>query len=157
MCLRCMHTINKPGGEPGGISGRIDKISCKTHYLNLPPQSWRIFTCRCTSLVAGHRPNAYPPNHYTAVATNRRQGCRSQTQCLFLLQTDSRVVGARPNAYPPTTTWQWLLADARVGSVPDWTLITPILADARVGSVPDQTLITPILADARVGSVPDRM
>ena len=33
------YTINKPGGEPGGKSGRIDNISCKTHYLNLPPQS----------------------------------------------------------------------------------------------------------------------
>ena len=149
-------TINKPGGEPGGISGRIDKISCKTHYLNLPLQSWRIFTCRCTSLVAGHRPNAYPPNHYTAVATNRRQGCRSQTQCLFLLQTDSRVVGARPNAYPPTTTWQWLLADARVGS-PRLNAYHTNPSRRQGWECPRPNAYTLILADARVGSVPDRM
>ena len=55
-------TINKPCGDPGGISGRIDEFLCLTYYLNLLPQSRQIFTCRCTSLVAGPRPNAYPPN-----------------------------------------------------------------------------------------------
>ena len=98
-----------------------------------------------------------PPNHYNAVAANRSQGGQSQTQCLFLLRTDSRFGGPRPNAYPPTTTPQWLLVDARVGSVPDRTLIPPILADARVGCVPDQMLIPLILADARVGNFPDPM
>ena len=73
-------------------------------------------------------------------ALNRQQGWRSQTKRLS-----------------PTTTPQWLLADARVGSVPDRTLIPPILADARVGCVPDWMLIPLILADARVGNVPDPM
>ena len=71
-------------------------------------------------------------------ATNRQQGWQCQTKRLS-----------------PNTTLQWLLADARVGSVPDRSLITPILADARVGSVPDPTLIPPILADDRVGRPPD--
>ena len=63
LCNNQNYTINKPCGEPGGISGRIDKFLCITLDLNLLPQSHRIFTFSCKSLVAGPRPNAYPPNH----------------------------------------------------------------------------------------------
>ena len=92
--------------------------------MNLLPQSRRIFTCRCTSLVAGPRQNAYPPNHnhcggykQTAglpvpdrtliPAPNRQEGWLSQTKRLsphhYPAVAPSRRQGwecPRPNAYP---------------------------------------------------------
>ena len=92
------YTINKPCGEPGGTSGRIDRSLCKTHYLNLLPQSCQNFNC----IIGWHsQTERLSPNHYTAVATNRRLGCWSQTKHIFLLQTDSRVCSPRLKAYPP--------------------------------------------------------
>ena len=59
--LTMLCTINKPCGEPGSTSSSIDKYLCETHYLNLLPQSCQIFTCHCTSWVAGPRSITFSP------------------------------------------------------------------------------------------------
>ena len=118
------NTINKPGGEPGGISGRIAKNSCITPDMNLLPQSRRILLCCSASLVGVPRPNAYSlrslarggykqtprlpvPDQTLIPDPYRQQGWQSQTKRLsphhYPAVAPSRRQGwkcPRLNAYP---------------------------------------------------------